>query len=68
MVCIWFSVESANRLTNDNKVRPVYRIIETESLGDGITADDTGYSTCVSGMPRSFASSPAVPPPRWVLQ
>ena len=67
-VCIRFPSESVNTLTNDNKVRPVYPVIETESSGDGISADDTGYSTCVSGMPRSFVSSPAVQPRRSGLQ
>lgn len=67
-VCIRVSHQSVNALANDNRVRTVYPIHETKSLGYGITADDRGYSTCVSGMPRSFVSSPAVPPHRWVLQ
>jgi hypothetical protein len=65
---ILVSEQSANALANDNRVRTVYPIMKTKSPGYGITADDRGYSACVSGMPRSFASSPAALPPRSVLQ
>ncbi len=65
-VCIRVSKQTANALANDNLVRKYTRLLK--SLGNGITPGGTGYSTCVSGMPKSFVSSPAMRPLRWVLQ